>query len=378
MVEHTFMGKTGEEVSRLGFGCMRLPKNAEGRIDRGMTAEMFARAIGAGITYFDTAYFYHEGESERVAGEILSRFDKSRWTLTTKLPLILLQSADDAAKLFEEQRRRLGLDCFDYYLLHNVNKANWEKVKQYGVLDFLYDLKARGLVRHVGFSFHDEYALFDEVIHAAPWDLCQIQYNYLDENTQAGTRGYELAESLGIPMVVMEPIRGGALAKLTPDLEQELRALQPDWSPSSWALRWVAEHKNVKVILSGMSAPAQLEDNIATFTDRRPLTSGELAAIAHTAQVMLSRRANACTGCRYCMPCEQGVKIPFTFQTWNNYYRFHSYSAVRAEWERFLKPENKPTNCIGCGICETKCPQGISIRDDLARAQSELDNPVWD
>ena len=375
-VAHNILGNTGESVSRLGFGCMRLPLRGDGRVDRETTEKMFALALDNGVNYFDTAYNYLNMESEVVVGEILGRYERSRYYVTTKLPLIMLRSYAECKEVFATQKERLKCGI-DHYLLHGVNARLWENVKKWGLIDFMQELKAGGEIGSFGFSFHDSYECFDEVIHAAPWDLCQIQYNYMDENTQAGTRGYELCRELGIPMVVMEPVRGGALARLSEDLEETLRALHPDWSTASWALRWVAAHENVKVTLSGMSTLQQVEDNIRTFSDLRPLTEEENAAIAHAVEVMTHRLANGCTGCRYCMPCPNGVKIPEVFSAWNRYTQFRNYGVVSSLWERRLKMEDKPASCVGCGACEEKCPQHLPIREDLLRASADLDDPVW-
>ena len=370
------LGKLEEQVSRLGFGCMRLPTQADGKIDRAHVAKMFDYAIANGVNYFDTAFMYHNGESEVVVGETLAKYDRSQFYVTTKLPVMMIKSMEKAKNTYATQRERLKLDKLDHYLLHGLNAGSWKTVKELGLIDFMFDLKAKGEIGAVGFSFHDEYALFEEIINSAPWDLCQIQYNYLDENIQAGTKGYELCKEKGIPMVIMEPIRGGALAKLTDDLEAEYKRIDPERSVASWALRWVKDHDNCKVTLSGMSDFSQVVDNIATFSDPTPLSEEEKAAIAHTVKVMEERVGNGCTGCRYCQPCPNGVDIPGVFRNWNTYYKFRNYSMVQRGWEN-MKPGTKPDNCVECGQCEDICPQHLDIRNDLKKAARQLNEKVF-
>lgn len=370
------LGKLNEQVSRLGFGCMRLPTQADGKIDRGHTARMFDYAIQNGINYFDTAFMYHNGESEVVVGETLAKYDRSLYYVTTKLPVMMIRDMAKAKECYATQKDRLKLDKIDHYLLHGLNAGSWKTVKELGLIDYMFDLKAKGEIGAVGFSFHDEYALFEEIINSAPWDLCQIQYNYLDENVQAGTKGYELCKEKEIPMVIMEPIRGGALAKLTDDLEEQFKALAPDRSMASWALRWVKDHDNCKVTLSGMSDFDQVVDNVNTFSDPTPLTQAELAAIANTVKVMEERVGNGCTGCRYCMPCPNGVDIPAVFRNWNTYYKFRNFSMVERGWNH-LSEDSKPASCIECGQCEEQCPQHLDIRNDLKKAAEQLNSKCF-
>ncbi len=370
------LGKLDEQVSRLGFGCMRLPTQADGKIDRAQVAKMFDYAIQNGVNYFDTAFMYHNGESEVVVGETLARYDRSQYYVTTKLPVMMIKDMAKARECYATQRERLKLDKFDHYLLHGLNAGSWKTVKELGLIDYMFDLKAKGEIGAVGFSFHDEYALFDEIINSAPWDLCQIQYNYLDEQVQAGTKGYELCKEKGIPMVIMEPIRGGALAKLTDDLEAEYKRIDPERSIASWALRWVKDHDNCRVTLSGMSNFEQVVDNINTFSDPTPLSAEELAAIANTVKVMEERVANGCTGCRYCQPCPNGVDIPAVFRYWNTYTKFRQYSMVSRGWDH-MHDDAKPDNCVECGQCEDICPQHLNIRDDLKKAAAQLNGKIY-
>ena len=284
---------------------------------------------------------------------------------------------DDAKRIFEEQLQRLQTDYIDFYLLHAVNKEKWEEMKALGVVDYCAKLKEEGKIRYYGFSFHDDYEVFDEIIRYRDWDFCQIQYNYMDTEEQAGDKGYALAESLGIPLVIMEPIKGGSLANFSDDINAKFREMDPDKSIASYALRWVGSHSNVKVILSGMSTMQQVEDNLKTFIGFSPLSDEEENKIKAIVEELRSRVQNGCTGCRYCMPCPAGVNIPGNFQVWNRYHMYRTYDHVKGAWEKELKDEEKAKNCIKCGKCEALCPQKLSIRDNLVQVQKDLDERIF-
>ena len=254
------------QPSLLGFGCMRFPLDAQGKIDEAEAERMLDTAIAHGVTYIDTAFPYHHGDSEPFVGRVLKKYDRSSYYLTTKLPLWDLNTLEDAKAMFENQLKRLDVTYVDFYLLHAVDKAKWEKAKQLGILAYCEELKAQGKIRNFGFSFHDEYDVFEEILTYRKWDFCQIQYNYVDTQEQAGDRGYALAEKLGIPMVIMEPVKGGSLSKLPQDLASRLKEAAPNSSISSWALRWVASKPNVKVVLSGMSTMEQVLDNLSIWS----------------------------------------------------------------------------------------------------------------
>ncbi len=367
----------GVETSLLGFGCMRFPTLESGLIDEAETERMLDKAMAAGVNYYDTAYPYHDGESERTVGRIMKKYDRESFYLATKLPVWLVKTKEDVTKYFEEQLAKLQTDYVDFYLLHALGKDRWEEIKRIGVLDVLDEWKRQGRIRHLGFSFHDRYECFEEILTYRKWDFCQIQYNYMDTGEQAGDRGYALAEKLGVPLVVMEPVKGGMLAKLPDEVEQAYQALRPGASTASFALRWVASHKNVKVVLSGMSSWEQLEDNLNTFAPFEPLTDAEQKGIADAVVTLRARVKNGCTGCRYCMPCPFGVDIPRTFRLWNTYYMYQNYGAVNWAWEHEMSAAQKPEACKKCGKCEQACPQKIAIREDLQQAQADLDHPQW-
>ena len=360
-------------TSLLGFGCMRFPTTAEEKIDVARAEAMLDTAIAAGVNYLDTAYFYHEGESELFVGNAIKKYDRSSLYLATKLPVGRVQTLEDAKRIFAEQLEKLQTDYLDFYLLHALNKAGWDRMKEQGVVEYCQQLKAEGKIKNFGFSFHDSYEVFEEILHYRQWDFCQIQYNYMDTQEQAGDRGYALSEELGVPLVIMEPVKGGSLANFSDDINAKFKAANPDASIASWALRWVGSHENVKVVLSGMSTEAQVADNLKTFENFKPLTEAELQTIDEVTAELRSRVKNGCTGCRYCMPCPVGVNIPGNFAVWNKYHMYGTYDHVKWNWEKQLKDEEKAKNCIKCGKCEAVCPQKLSIRSDLETLQAEMD-----
>lgn len=369
--------KLGIETSLLGFGCMRFPTQEDGKIDEVQAEKMLDEAMAKGVTYYDTAFPYHNGDSEPFVGRVLNKYDRSSYVLATKLPVWMVETREEAEKIFEDQLKRLDKEYVDFYLLHALDKERFEKVKKLGLIEMCEKFREEGKIRYIGFSFHDDYEVFEEIINYYNWDFCQIQYNYMDTEIQAGDKGYRLAEAKGIPMVIMEPVRGGLLAGFSDDIENMFRQVRPDQSVASWALRWVASHPNVKVVLSGMSTPQQVEDNLKTFGDFEPLSEKEEETVKRVVDTLNGRVQNGCTGCRYCMPCPSGVDIPGNFRIWNDYHIYQKYSFVKNRWEKDLGEDAKPSNCVECGACEEQCPQKISIREHLKRVQAELDNPVW-
>ena len=366
------------ETSLLGYGCMRFPTTPEGGIDEERAAALLNTARAAGVNYFDTAYPYHGGASEPFVGRVIAQWPRQSFYLATKMPLWLCKSLEDAQRIFEEQFQRLGVDYIDFYLLHSLHAARYDQAKALGIVDWLWEQKRAGRIRNFGFSCHDNAQGLEHILRDQPWDFCQLQYNYLDTDDRAeeiaGDRGYQLTEELGIPLIIMEPIKGGTLANLPPEAEAPLKALRPDASDASWALRWVGSHKNVHVILSGMSAEDQLTDNLATFRHFAPLTAPETAAVEQAAAVLHSRIKIGCTGCRYCMPCPMGVDIPDNFSIWNRLGMFGQADAVKRQWTTRFPNAEKASHCIRCGKCEAACPQHLPIREALVRVQEELDS----
>lgn len=374
MMEYRKMEKLGISTSLLGFGCMRFPTNADGSIDEKEALAMIDTAYQSGVTYFDTAYPYHGGTSEAVTGKALARYPRDSYYLATKLPVWDVKSIADAERIFHEQLERLQKDYIDFYLMHALNRAHWNVIKELGILAYCEKLRVAGKIKYLGFSFHDGYEVFEEILTSYKWDFCQIQLNYMDKDTQATLKGVALAEKLGIPMIIMEPVKGGSLAKLPHDgIDELFKKARPEASTSSWALRYAGSFDNVKVVLSGMSTMAQVEDNLKTFSDFEPLSEAEQRIIEQAAEALRKRVQNGCTNCRYCMPCPAGVDIPRCFAIWNQYHIYENVNETKWNWTQDIEAAKKASNCVKCGKCEQACPQHIAIREDLARLQEELD-----
>ncbi len=363
----------GIETSLLGFGCMRFPVTAEGKIDEPEAERMLDKAIAAGVNYIDTAYPYHNGDSEPFVGRVLKKYDRHSFYLATKLPCWNVSKKEDAERIFEEQLTRLQTDYIDFYLMHALSGDSFRKMAELGVVEVLERLKAEGRIKYLGFSFHDSYEAFKEILCYRDWDFCQIQLNYMDAESQAGLKGYRLTEERNVPLVIMEPVKGGSLAAFAEDITGKFRALDPEASVASYALRWVGSLPNVKVILSGMSTMEQVEDNLKTFTDFRSLSDEETKTIDDIVALIRSRVQNGCTACRYCMPCPAGVDIPGNFRVWNTYHMYQNYNMVKNSWAKNLGDEKQAKNCIKCGKCEKACPQKLHIREDLEKVQADME-----
>lgn len=359
-------------TSLLGFGCMRFPTLANGMIDEILSESMIDKAISEGVTYIDTAYPYHGGESESFVGKVLRKYNRDQFTIATKLPVWKVYKKEDVRVLFNEQLSKLQVDYVDFYLLHALDDEKWETLLKQGVLEEVEALQKEGKIKYLGFSFHDEFHVFEKIITYRKWDFCQIQYNYIDTNIQAGDKGYALAEKLGIPLIIMEPIKGGNLANLPDDIAQYFKSVHPDKSLSSWALRWVASHPNVKVILSGMSTMEHVLDNCETFNNFSPLSKEEMECVNQVTQIIQSRTKNGCTGCEYCMPCPHGVNIPRNFKIWNDFSIYgNAPQAIRRYWKD-MNASERSDMCQECGACEPLCPQSIQIIRDLKRVTLEV------
>lgn len=370
-MQKMFIPKLNAEPSRLGFGAMRLPTTPDGKIDEPRASAMIARAYQAGVTYFDTAYFYHDHTSEAFMGRALKPFPRESYYLATKLPLSFVSSVEEAERVFAEQLANLQTDYFDFYLLHAINRNHWHTILQNGVLDFVLGKQREGAIRRLGFSFHDSYEAFEEILTARDWDFCQIQFNYMDADSQAGMKGYELAQKLNVPLIIMEPVKGGSLATLEGEAARLMKQARPDKSLASWAMRWVGSLPGCKVILSGMTTEEQLEDNIATFEHFEPLSEEERRIISQAREAILARQFVGCTRCRYCMPCPFGVNIPGNFAMMNRYAMYGGERSLKAQWAD-MKPEERADACRRCGKCETLCPQALPIRDKLAEIAERM------
>ena len=279
----------GIEASLLGFGCMRFPTLEDGTIDSKQAEEMLDYAYKNGVNYFDTAYFYHGGESESFTGKVLAKYDRDSFYIATKLPCWQVKEAGDEERLFAEQLKRLQMDYVDFYLLHALNRKSFDRMVELGVLEFCEKLKEEGKIKYLGFSFHDDYEAFEYILKYRDWDFCQIQLNYMDTDIQAGLKGYELTEKLGVPLVIMEPIKGGNLANYPESITEHFDAVTPGMSTASWAMRWIASLPNVKVVLSGMSNMDQVKDNLKTYQDFRPLSKEEYQAVDQVVKELNSR-----------------------------------------------------------------------------------------
>lgn len=372
-MEYRQFEKLGVSPSLLGFGCMRFPQNPDGSICEPEAEKMLDTAIQAGVSYIDTAYPYHNGDSEPFVGRVLKKYDRSRLFLATKLPVWNVKTLDDAKRLFQEQLDRLQTDYVDFYLLHCLDKEKWQLVLDLGLIPYFEEMKKEGKIRFFGFSFHDDFEVFKTILTYRDWDFCQIQYNYVDTDIQAGDRGYELAEELGVPLVIMEPVKGGSLAALPEEVTEPFRSYKPDASISSWALRWVASKPNVKVVLSGMSDMEQVNDNLQTFGSFQPLSLREKELVADVAAAIKKRTKNGCTGCAYYMPCPFGVNIPQNFRIWNDLSMYGNVNRTRQAYFKDLEESARADQCQKCGKCEEVCPQSLSIRENLEAAAKEME-----
>ena len=356
--------KLGIEPSLLGFGCMRFPLNEDGNIDENEAEKMIDKAITSGVSYIDTAFPYHNGDSEPFVGKVLKKYNREDFFLATKLPIWNVSSKEEAEKIFLDQLKRLDVDYVDFYLLHALDRDKWAKVLEYDILDLCERFRDEGKIRYFGFSFHDEYPVFKEILEYHDWDFCQLQLNYLDMDIQAGMKGYLLTEKYNIPLIVMEPIKGGALANLPEDITEKFKNYDSEASISSWALRYVASLPNVKVVLSGMSTYEQVINNLETFENFRYLNEDELVLIQNVKDTLKSQTQNGCTGCGYCMPCPFGVDIPANFKHWNNAYVYNQHHKSKENLEN-MPVEKKAENCKKCGSCEKMCPQHLPISETM-------------
>ena len=373
--------KYGNPVSILGFGCMRFPRK-QGKIDFQETERQILESIRLGVNYFDTAYIYPG--SEATLGEILEKNGiRDQVKIATKLPHYLIRNMQAMEKLFQEQLKRLKTDYVDYYLMHMLcDVPTWNRMKELGIEQWLEEKRRSGAIRQVGFSYHGNSETFCDLVDAYDWDFCQIQYNYMDENTQAGRRGLLHAAETGLPVVIMEPLRGGKLVNNLPDEALKIFRQHPKgYTPAQWAFRWLWDQKEVTCVLSGMNSMEMLYENVNTASS---VTVGELTAEDQQMLKAVEKAINAklkvpCTGCGYCMPCPKSVDIPGTFAAYNRCYSEGKASGFREYMMCTLirKTHTSASNCIGCGKCEKHCPQGIQIRKELENARKELEGPLY-
>lgn len=363
------IGKTDIESSVLGLGCMRLPIIGDdaSMIDEAKAIDMIRFAIDHGVTYIDTAYPYHGGNSEGLVGKALNDGYRERVTLVTKSPGWLIETKADFFKYLDEQLEKLQTDSLDIYLLHALNKDRWDMYKRIDVFSAIAEAKSLGKIKHIGFSFHDEYEVFEEIVDAYEWDVCMLQLNFMDMDEQAGMRGLNYAAAKGLPVIVMEPLKGGMLASPSEDIALMWASYSEMRSPVEWALRYVSNFENVKVVLSGMSTLEQIKENI-DLADK--LTVGNLdeageRLVERVREAYQSKIKVPCTQCKYCVPCPQGVEIPRVFTAYNKAHIYDTMASTKAAYHANFSKEAKAENCVACGECEPKCPQKIEIINKL-------------
>lgn len=373
--------KYGNKLSVLGFGCMRFPRKF-GATDMKETEKEIMLAFNNGVNYYDTAYIYPGSES--AIGEIFEKNNiRDKVYIATKLPHYLIKNKDSLDKLFDEELKRLRTDYVDYYLMHMLTDVDtWERLKSLGIEEWIEAKKASGKIRQIGFSYHGNSDMFCKLVDVYDWDFCQIQYNYMDEHSQAGRKGLNHANQKGLAVIIMEPLRGGKLVNRLPDDAKKIFGeYQTKHTPAQWAFRWLWNQPEITVVLSGMNSEEMVMDNIntASTTNIGELTDGDDAMLKSVVKAINSKMKVGCTGCGYCMPCPKNVDIPGTFAAYNRKYaegKFWAYvdyfmcTALR-------KNSTAASNCIGCGKCEKHCPQNIEIRKQLKCAEKELETPVY-
>ncbi|MGN0535241.1 MAG: aldo/keto reductase [Eubacterium sp.] len=357
------------QISLLGLGTMRLPcktpikREANPLINYQKGQELVDIAYENGVNYYDTAYMYHAGKSEKFIGTALKKYPRDSYFLADKLPIWLCPKKSDMEKVFQKQLDRTGADYFDFYLLHSLNKENFDKCEKFGAYDFVLQKQKEGKIKNIGFSFHGTIDDLKEIVSAHHWDFAQIQMNYLDWKNQDAETQYKILTDAGIPVIVMEPVRGGSLADVNADIEAMFKKAKPDCSVASWAMSFVASHPNVLTILSGMNSPQQMYDNLATLTDFKPLSDTEMKICANAAAMMNKNDIIPCTGCDYCADCPKGVKISTIFAVYNKV-KTRELTAEQGR-EEYGKIDVNASQCINCGKCASHCPQSINIPEKI-------------
>lgn len=366
--------KLDREVSLLGMGAMRLPETEDGQINEPEAIDIIRSAIDAGINYVDTAFGYHNGKSEGLVGKALKDGYREKVLLADKMPIWLAKDEEHMKEMFQTQLERLDTDYIDMYLVHSVNKPNWKRIKKLNLMPFLEKMKAAGKIKHIGFSFHDSYELFEEVLDSYPWEFCQIQLNYMDKDIQAGVKGLKLAAEKGLSVIIMEPLKGGKLTTGIPPTVQELWNNAPvKRTPAEWGFKWLANMPEVTLILSGMSSREQLQQNIATVSaaDLNVLSDEERELIDKVSDEYNRLIKYSCTGCEYCLPCPQKLKIPDLIDTLNEWNIYGQNPATKMEYIEWVPEGRHASDCISCKACEKKCPQGLPIAQ-IMKETSEI------
>ena len=375
-MHYTQMGKLGIQSSSFGLGCMRFNGAASGDsvIDEQKAISLIRRAIDGGVTYLDTAYVYLDKTSETVVGKALRDGYREKVTIATKMPMEYVHNREEMEALLESELKKLQTDHIDFYLMHGINREKWEYFKSIGAPEFFNDMKQAGKIRYKCFSFHGPYEEFEYILNDWDWDLVQIQYNFMDIDYQAGKKGLELAGSKGIPVVIMEGLLGGRLARAPGNVQALYDAFPVKRSPVEWAFRWLCNHPAVSVVLSGCNEEEQIDENLRIFDTVAPgvMDASELELMDKVREAYLSRTKIGCTGCRYCMPCPNGVDIPGVFSVWNSVSLYDTDPKGNWDLRQIREKDHGADRCIQCGACEAACPQHLSIIDSLQSAWQEL------
>ena len=375
-MKYRTLGKTGIKSSAFGLGCMRFNGEATGDsiIDEQKAISLIRQAIDGGVTYIDTAYVYLDRTSEIVLGKALQDGYRDKVTIATKMPSEYVHNRAEMEALLEEELKKLQTDHIDFYLMHGIGLEKWNYFKSIGAPEFFEEMKQAGKIRFKCFSFHGPYDEFEQILTDYDWDMVQIQYNYMDIENQAGTKGLKLAGSMNIPVVIMEGLLGGKLAN-APDNVQALYDQFPvKHTPAEWAFRWLCNHPEVSVVLSGCNEAEQIEENLRIFDTVEPgiMSEEELKLMDDVRAAYLSRTRISCTGCRYCMPCPNDVNIPGIFSVWNNVSLYNADPKTDWQFGNIRSAGHGADNCVSCGACEAACPQHLNIIDSLQQAWSEL------
>ena len=375
-MKYRTFGKLGIQGSAFGLGCMRFNGAASGDsiIDEQKAVSLIRRAIDGGVTYIDTAYVYLDRTSEIVLGKALQDGYREKVTIATKMPSEWVHNREEMESLLSEELKKLQTDHIDFYLMHGINREKWEYFKSIGAPGFFDDMKKEGKIRYKCFSFHGPYEDFEYIINDYDWDMVQIQYNFMDVDNQAGTKGLELAGKLGIPVVIMEGLLGGRLAKAPENVQALYDAFPVKRTPVEWAFRWLCNHPEIATVLSGCNEAEQIDDNLRIFDTLEPgiMSDEELKLMDDVRKAYLSRTKIGCTGCRYCMPCPNNVNIPGTFAAWNNHSLYNTDPKEDFGLRLIKEKGETPENCVECGACEAACPQHLSIIEGLKDAWKEL------
>lgn len=376
------MAKNSDKLSILGYGCMRFPTKMMA-IDEEKVTQQIRGAIDRGVNYIDTAYPYHRGKSESFLGKALKDGYREKIKLATKLPHWMTDTKEEMHNILQEQLDKLQTDHIDYYLIHALNGPSWNKAKQHGVIEFLNEALEKKKIINAGFSFHGELVDFKRIVDDYNWTFCQIQYNILDTHHQAGTEGLKYASSKGLAIAIMEPLRGGHLAKDPPKAIKKIyESSGKEYSPAEWCLRWIWNHPEVTVVLSGMNDDTHIDQNIKAASNARPngLSENEVETLDKVAKKYRELMPIGCTGCNYCMPCPHGVNIPGCFNAYNTYHMFNKFS-LRFMYLFMHAPlttndSSLASQCVECGVCENKCPQHLPIRKHLKSVKNEMEGYI--